>query len=195
MKTLMAVVVAALACAAVADAPKGAPEGGRPRGMMAPGEGMMMVDPMLRLATSPMAAEKLGLSEEQIAKAKELSQGGRDANKANQQKLREAMSRQMELMKAEKVDEAAVMASIDEVFELRKAMAKDQTRRVIAVKALLTPEQIKKATEEMKTMRATRGPGREGRRFGDRQREGRGPAKGEGAPKAAPADKGAPSAE
>lgn len=35
-------------------------------------------------------------------------------------------------------------------------MAKAQTRRVIAVKALLTPEQVAKALEAVKTMRERR---------------------------------------
>ena len=66
------------------------------------------------------------------------------------------------------------MKAIDEVFELRKQMAKDQVRRVIEIKTILTPEQIAKAREEMKKdfeTRGDRGPrhggprgGREGRR-------------------------------
>ena len=89
--------------------------------------------------------------------------------------------KQFELMKAEKVDEAAVMKAIDEVFELRKQMAKEQVRRVIEIKSILTPEQIAKAREEMRANFAARGGrpdgprgGREGRRHGPR-REGRGP--------------------
>ena len=104
------------------------------------------------------------------------------------QKVREATKRQFDLMKAEKVDEAAVMKAIDEVFELRKQMAKEQVQRVIEIKAILTPEQIAKAREEMKAgfaARGDRGPrgprgDREGRRHGPR-REGKGPA--ENAPK------------
>ena len=74
--------------------------------------------------------------------------------------------RQVELMKAEKVDEAAVMKAIDEVFELRKQMAKEQVKRVIEIKSILTPEQIAKAREEMKNAfgdRGNRGPHRGGR--------------------------------
>ncbi|MBR3922042.1 MAG: hypothetical protein IKJ45_02935 [Kiritimatiellae bacterium] len=85
--------------------------------------------------------------------------------------------KQLDLMKAEKINEAAVMAAIDEVFELRKAMAKEQAKRVIAVKSVLTPEQVKKAHEEMKKMfesRGDRGP----RRGGKGPREFKGPRKG-----------------
>ena len=95
--------------------------------------------------------------------------------------------KQFDLMKAEKVDEAAVMKAIDEVFELRKQMAKEQVRRVIEIKLILTPEQIAKAREEMRANFAARGGrpdgqrgerggrpdgprgGREGRRHGQRR--------------------------
>ena len=82
--------------------------------------------------------------------------------------------RQFELMKADKIDEAAVMKAIDEVFELRKEMAKAQVKRVIAVKSVLTPEQIEKAREEVKKMfeqRGEKGP-RQGRMRGRGPRGG-----------------------
>ena len=178
MKSLMMTVVAALACAAFAQAPEGgAPgEGGR-RGGMGPGMmgGGAMMDPIVRMVSNPKAAEKLGLSEEQQAKLKEINKID-EAGRERQKKVREATMKQIELMKADKVDEAAVMKAIDEVFELRKEMAKDQAKRVIAVKAILTPEQVAKAHEEMKQMfqgRGDRGPRRGGaergpRRGGDR---------------------------
>lgn len=178
MKSLMMTVVAALACAAFAQAPEGgAPgEGGR-RGGMGPGMmgGGAMMDPIVRMVSNPKAAEKLGLSEEQQAKLKEINKIDK-AGRERQKKVREATMKQLDLMKADKVDEAAVMKAIDEVFELRKEMAKDQAKRVIAVKAILTPEQVAKAHEEMKQMfqaRGDRGPRRGGaergpRRGGDR---------------------------
>ena len=70
--------------------------------------------------------------------------------------MREAVQKQTQLMQADKIDESAVMAAIDEVFELRKAMAKEQTKQVIAMKSILTPEQISKAKEEMKARFAKR---------------------------------------
>ncbi len=181
MKMLMMVAVAALSCVAFAEGPEGGarPEGGRrgfgPRdGGMGPMMGGM--DPIVRLVSNPAVAEKLGLSDEQKAKLKELK-GDNEANRETQKKVREATMKQVELMKAEKIDESAVMAAIDEVFELRKAMAKEQAKRVIAVKSVLTPEQVKMAHEEMKKMfeaRGDRGPRREGKG----PREFKGPRKG-----------------
>lgn len=182
MKSLIIVAVAALSCVAFADGgPEGGarPEGGRrgfgPReGGMGPMMGGM--DPIVRMVSNPEVADKIGLSDEQKAKLKELK-GDREANRAAQEKVRAATMKQLDLMKADKVDEAAVMAAIDEVFELRKAMAKEQAKRVIAVKSVLTPEQVAKAHEEMKKMfesRGDRGPRREGKG----PREFMGPRKG-----------------
>lgn len=182
MKSLIIVAVAALSCVAFADAgPEGGarPEGGRrgfgPReGGMGPMMGGM--DPIVRMVSNPAVAEKIGLSDEQKAKLNELK-GDKEANRAAQDKVRAATMKQLDLMKAEKIDEGAVMAAIDEVFELRKAMAKEQAKRVIAVKSVLTPEQVKKAHEEMKKMfeaRGDRGPRREGKG----PREFKGPRKG-----------------
>ena len=182
MKSLIIVAVAALSCVAFAD---GGPEGGaRPeggRGGFGPREGGMGpmmggMDPIVRMVSNPAVAEKIGLSDEQKAKLNELK-GDKEANRAAQDKVRAATMKQLDLMKAEKIDEGAVMAAIDEVFELRKAMAKEQAKRVIAVKSVLTPEQVKKAHEEMKKMfeaRGDRGPRREGKG----PREFKGPRKG-----------------
>ena len=103
----------------------------------------MMGNPILRAVSDPKAAEKLGLSEEQLAKLKEINNVGK-SDREKQKKVREATMKQLELMKADKIDEAAVMTAIDEIFQLRKEMAKAQAKRVIAVKSILTPEQIAK---------------------------------------------------
>ncbi len=182
MKSLIMVAVAALSCVAFAE---GGPEGGprpdggrRGFGPREGGMGPMMggMDPIVRMVSNPAIAEKLGLSDEQKAKLKEIK-GDKESNREAQKKAREATMKQLDLMKAEKIDEAAVMAAIDEVFELRKAMAKEQAKRVIAVKSVLTPEQVAKAHEEMKKMfeaRGDRGPRREGKG----PREFKGPRKG-----------------
>ena len=191
MKSLMMTVVAALCCVAFADEPEAgaAREGGRRGpGMREGGMGAMMGDPIVRMVTNPRVAEQIGLSEEQKAKIKELGGAG-EAGREKQQKVREATRKQFELMNAEKVDEAAVMKAIDEVFELRKEIAKDQAKRTIAIKSVLTPEQASKAREEMRKMfesfgergpRADgeRGPRRGGNRGnrGNRQRGGDRPA-------------------
>lgn len=123
------------------DAPK------RNMGRFRPmGEGFA-ADPIARMVSNPKVAEKLNLTEEQKTKLEELIKTQREAMKEKRAKMGEAMKRQMDLMSAEEIDESKVMASVDEVFALRCDMAKDQVKRVIAVKNILTPEQIKKANE------------------------------------------------
>lgn len=151
MKKLMMVVVAVACCAVFADGPKGEKNRGE-RGMH-PGMDGMMMDPIARMVSNPKMVEKLGLSEEQQKKIKEIQKSNRGDAKENQKKLRQAMDKQMKLLMSEKVDESAVMAAIDEVFAIRKDLAKAQTKQVIEVKALLTPEQLKKARESVKEMR------------------------------------------
>ena len=155
-------IVAALCCVAVAQGPEGGPNrerGGRfggMRGGMPPGMG----NPLVNMVSNPKMAEKLGLTAEQQAKLKELREN-RKEDRELQEKARVATMKQFDLMKAEKIDEAAVMAAIDEVFELRKKMAQEQVKRLIAVKSILTPEQIKKAHEERRARREA-GPRRNG---------------------------------
>lgn len=189
MKKLMMIAVAALCCVALADGPEregsrrpGGPFGGM-GGMRHPEMGM---DPIVFAVSRPKIVEKLGLSDDQKEKLKTVTDRAKEGRES-MKKVREATMKQFELMKAEKVDEAAVMKAIDEVFELRKQMAKDQVRRVIEIKLILTPEQIAKAREEMRANFAARGGrpegprgerggrhdgprgGREGRRHGQRR--------------------------
>ena len=187
MKKLMTIAVAALTCAAFSqepEAPKDGPHQGRgpmpERGMMFRGgmqEGMQ--DPAVRAVLNPRIAEKIGLSEDVRLQAQKIDIDAQLAIRELQAKTRAAMDKQAELMKAPKPDEAAVMAAIDELFDLRKEMAKIQTRRVLAVKALLTPEQLEQALAEMKSVREGRRGDREAARDGDRgprgPREGKGP--------------------
>ena len=162
MKSLMTMVAALAACMVFAAPEGGAPGagphggprfGGRP-GMGPHGGDMMMMDPIVNMVMNPKVAEKIGLSEEQQAKLRELK--GNGGRHESQKKVRALMQEQAELMKADKIDEAAVMAKIDEVFEIRKEIAKEQAKRLIEIKSVLTPEQIAKAREEMKAVFAER---------------------------------------
>lgn len=151
MKYLMTVIATALAFAAIAQ------------GQMGRGN-MPQIDPMLRAAQNPKIAEKLGLTAEQVAKLKALADE-KGSMKELQEKVRKGMESQAELLKAETVDEAAVMAALDAVWAARKEIAKRQTKRLIAVRKILSKEQITKVREAMKAMRGERkqGPRGEGK--------------------------------
>ena len=188
MKKLMMIAVAALCCVALADGPErgGRRPGGHFGGMGGMRHPEMGMDPIVFAVSRPKIVEKLGLSDDQKEKLKAVTDRAKEGRES-MKKVREATMKQFDLMKAEKVDEAAVMKAIDEVFELRKQMAKEQVRRVIEIKLILTPEQIAKAREEMRANFAARGGrpdgqrgerggrpdgprgGREGRRHGQRR--------------------------
>lgn len=182
MKKLMTMVAVALVGAAFAQAPR--ENGPRPpHGGPVPG-----IAPIERMVTNPKVSEKLGITPEQREKLDACLKSGREQNAEMQKKVREAMKKQVSLLEAEKIDEAAVMAAIDEVFALRKDIAKAQTRRVIAVRSILTPEQIKQGLELAKKFREKHGPRAEGE--GPRRPHGDRPGRRHG-----PRDEGKPSAE
>ena len=141
MKSLVCALAAVVAVAAFAEGPR------------ARKPWMESINPVVRVALNPKAAEKLGITEEQAAKLKALEDGKGELNEL-QEKVRKGMERQAELMKAEKIDEAAVMASLDEVWAVRKEIAKKQTARLISVKSILSDEQIRKAREVLKSTRS-----------------------------------------
>lgn len=155
MKTLIAIATAALAVTTFA-APQGGP-GKMQRGPHGGAEGPS--DPVVKMVTNPKFAEKIGLTEDQTKQIKEIQKENRDNCETLRKQLKEAMEKQAELLKAEKVDEDAVMAEIDKAFAARKDLAKTQTKRIIAIKKVLTPEQIEKALE------AAKNPPKRGKQF------------------------------
>ena len=159
MKCMIAICAAALAFVAMAQDPT-MRRNPNPAGA---------INPVVRAALNPKLAEKLGITEEQSAKLKALN-AEKDGLKELNEKVRKGMERQAELLKADKVDEAAVMAALDEVWEARKEVAKRQTKRIIAVKSILTPEQVAKAREAIKSI------GKGGCRKGRGEGKGRKPA-------------------
>ena len=142
-------VVAALTFAAFAQGAEGVMKSG-PRGAGP------FVEPIVQMVRNPKIAAKLGFTEAQVAKLKEIGDC-RAAIKALQEKIHKGTERQAELLKAEKIDEAAVMAAIDEVWDAKKEIAKIQTKRVIGVRSVLSPEQVRQALETFREMRGKRG--------------------------------------
>lgn len=152
-KLMIAMSMAALAAAVFAQEP-GGPAADRPmRPMPSRPErqsmGFSMAgDPLLRAVMNPKVAEAIELTDEQKAKVKKLRSSG--GSRELQERFRKGMEKQSALLQAEAIDEAAVMAAVDETWEARKELAKEQTRRLIAVRSILTPEQVKKALSVMR---------------------------------------------
>ena len=117
------------------------------------------LEPLMRAMQNPKFAEKVGLSAEQQEKLKELKPN-RAEMKALNDKVKAATERQSDLLKADVIDAAAVMAAIDEIWDAKKEIAKKQTARVITLKSVLSPEQISKAKAAMKAMKPERAAAR-----------------------------------
>lgn len=149
MKRLMSVLAASMAFAAVAQGPAESTKVGCQRQTPS-------IEPIVQMVRNPKAVEKLGFSAEQVAKLKEIGDS-RAALKELQTKVRRGSERQVELLKAEKVDEAAVLAAVDEVWSAKTEIAKIQTKRLIAVRSVLTAAEIRRALEVFRSMRAKRG--------------------------------------
>lgn len=139
MKCMIVVLATAMASVAVAQGP------------MSNKNPYEAIEPVVRAALNPKLAEKLGITEEQSAKLKALKVE-MSGMKELSEKVRNGMVCQAALLKAKSVDEAAVMAVIDDIWAARKEIAKRQTKRIIAVKSILTPEQIEKIRNVVKTI-------------------------------------------
>lgn len=158
MKSIIVTILAAVMCGLVCAQPAAGAKAQKPRRNA--DAGTQVTEAIVRLVQNPAMAEKLGLSSEQSDKLASVNNNGKEVLAENQKKMRVAMEKQKNLLKAIPIDEAAVMASVDEVFELRKAMAKVQMKKVIAVRTILTPEQLKKARGIMKEIRGRKDGGR-----------------------------------
>ena len=147
MKSLVFALAAVVVSAAFADAPK--------MGRQASAEAL---NPIIRAVQNPKIVAKLGLNEAQAAKLKALAKGQEEMRDL-QEKVRKGMEWQAELLKSKKVDRAAVMSAFEEVWTARKEIAKRQMFRLIAVKSILTDEQVAKVREALQAMRnGAKGP-------------------------------------
>lgn len=181
------------------DGPGGAgghgPRHGGPGGAGGPGRGAFgmrdqggslgFLAPLLK---NPEAAAKIGLTEEQ-SQALAATIADLDAQLAAvHDKLPAAFEKQARLLEADPVDEAAILAAVNEAWDLRREVALLQTRKVIAIRAALGPEQIEKARALLKE---------EFGRFGERGGPGGGMRRGPGerGPGGRRGPKGGPAAE
>ncbi len=103
------------------------------------------------------AIEQLGLDEQTRTSVFEILDSSRTEGRNLRQKVREAEDQMRSLLEADTPDEAAVMAAADEVGLLKTAANKQRLRTMLAVSALLTPEQRAQLREQHEQKRARRG--------------------------------------
>jgi Spy/CpxP family protein refolding chaperone len=148
MKRLLAVTIvgsAVLAASVWAARPEGAPgpEGRRGRGF-----------DVARMQT------ELGLSDDQVAALQKMRSDGRSEAIRRRADLRIAQGDLQDLLKAQAVDEKAISAKVKQVTDLQAAATRARVDHRLAVRRLLTPEQLAKMESLMSENRAQVGPGR-----------------------------------
>jgi Spy/CpxP family protein refolding chaperone len=110
-----------------------------------------------------MKAE-LGLSDDQVAQLQKMRSDGRSQAIRRQADLRIAQGELNDLIRAEVVDENAINAKVKQVTDLEAAGTRARVSQRLALRRVLTPEQLQKMES---TMREHRREGR-GRHFGPR---------------------------
>ena len=110
-------------------------------------------DALMRAIMNPKIAGELSLSDEQMAKLKEICNSQRSTNKELQAKIRDLCEKQCALIVDENSTEEQVVAAVEDLWNARKELAVAQTKNLLGVRQLLNPEQIAKANELMKEMR------------------------------------------
>ncbi len=146
------------------------PGGFGPGAGFGPGGGDAALGFLVPMLTRPETAAKIGLAEDK-ASALAATFADLDAQiKAANEKLPAAFKRQADALAADNVDEAAVLAAVNEVWDLRREVALLQTRKLIAVKTTLDAEQIANARKLLREAwkefgdKGPRGPRAEGER-------------------------------
>ncbi len=135
---------------------------------------------------NPDFAKRLALTPEQQDQIKRLALEQRTKMMEQQGALQKSAGKQVELLLADPLDEAALMAAVEETSKARTEMAKAGIQNLIEIRKVLTEEQRKQLREMMTQMkqRAVLKTGE--RREGFEKREGHGP-KADGQPATAPA--------
>ena len=120
----------------------------RMRRMLTGGDGEGMI---LRMLTSDSKlVQELGLSDTQVKQIKDAVSGSDQETKDLNTKLEQAAMRQVDLMKADTLDEEALMKAVQEAGDLRTQIAKIRVKQLIAAHKVLTPEQRTKLRDTMK---------------------------------------------
>ena len=160
--------------------------GGRPGGMV--GMGMenreFGIERMLgAIAMNPEFGKRLNITPEQQASLKKLMESQRAKLMELQAAVTNAANKQTDLMLADPLDEAALMAVVEETGAARTALAKTSIMAVIELRKVLTDEQ-RKQLRDMVTQMRTRRADQSGQDRGPRMRERMGEKPAAGAPPA-----------
>jgi len=108
--------------------------------------------------------KELGLTADQAAQLRKLRVEGRKQAIRNRADLAIARLELRELMEARTVDESAVSAKVKAIAGLQAAALEQRTSQHLAMRRLLSPEQLEKMKQLAPRGRRGQGPARPGRR-------------------------------
>lgn len=127
----------------------------RPEGGPGPGRGGRGFD-VARMQT------ELGLSDDQVAQLQKMKSDGRSQSIRRHADLRIAEGELQDLLKAPAVDEKAISVKVKQVTDIQAANTQARVAQRLALRRVLTPEQL----EKMQSLVRERRPGGPGRHRG-----------------------------
>lgn len=107
-------------------------------------------------------AERLGLSQETRDQIRERSVDTRERTREQRSELRDLHDQMRDLLGQEAPDEAQVMAHAEQIGALETALQKERLRTMLAIRAMLTPEQRSELVRIHQERRSKRGVRRGG---------------------------------
>ena len=98
--------------------------------------------------------EELGLEPAKLEELRAIVADSRRAGEEHRERMRSTLAEMHALLEADAPDEAAVMAQVEQIGELRTEAHKAMLRTLLAVRAELTPEQRDQLREKMREERS-----------------------------------------
>lgn len=152
----------------------GGMHGGRGGGMMGGGMmggGMGSAGMIERMLNNPKITEELGLTEENITALRMELETFKTKTDALGEEMKKAGMKQAELMTAKELDEAALMAAVEETGRIQTELGKLQIQKLLVIRKYVSFEAVQKiqtkARERMEQMMKSRQQGQ-----GDQQGQG-----------------------
>ena len=102
---------------------------------------------------------ELGLSDDQVTQLQKMKSDGRSAAIRRQADLRIAEGELQDLLQAQAVDEKAISAKVKQVTDLQAAGTRARVDQRLALRHILTPEQLAKMETFMREHRRDGAPG------------------------------------
>ncbi len=122
-----------------------APRGNRGDG---PKKGQEGPHPMMRILENPEAAEKLGLTDEQVTSLQDLKYETQKAHIALKGEVELAQVEVQRILKSDSPDEAAALAAVEQAGLARIKLQQSHVSTMLKARAIIGPEKLKEIKAE-----------------------------------------------